>query len=198
MKSAKSDELWRFYNKRDQNFDVTGTDFAVYTANNIYMIKKEILLVEDSSDFRQIVRKIFSTFLPEYNVKSFQGADELYRYMILQSSDDYEGRRPALIILDLKLPNINGVELLKLLRQTPANKVTDWKTIPVVMLSSSDRQEDVNKCYQAGASSYLVKPMDFEDLRKLLETVCFYWLDLNKVTGKISRVAPDASQIDSM
>ena len=170
----------------------------MYIANNNEMMKKEIFLVEDSSDFRQIVRRIFSTYLPEHHVRSFQGADELYRYMILQSADDYDGRRPAMIILDLGLPNINGIELLKLLRQTPANKITDWKTIPVVMMSSSDRQEDINKCYQAGASSYLVKPMDFEDLRKLLETVCFYWLDLNKVTGKISEAVRDASQIDSV
>ena len=151
-------------------------------------MKKEIFLVEDSSDFRQIVRRIFSTYLPEHHVRSFQGADELYRYMILQSSDEYGGRRPSLIILDLKLPNINGIELLKLLRQTPANAITDWKTIPVVMLSSTDRQEDINECYQAGASSYLVKPMELESLQKLLETVCYYWVDLNKVTCEIPNV----------
>ena len=58
----------------------------------------------------------------------------------------------------------------------------------VVMLSATDRQEDINKCYQAGASSYLVKPINFDDLRKLLETICFYWIDLNKVAGKIPEV----------
>lgn len=163
------------------------------------MIKKEIFLVEDSSDFRQLVRTVFNKFLPEYNVRSFQGAQELYNYMILQSSDDYKGRRPVLIILDLQLPNIDGNEILKLLRQTPANKVTDWQTIPVVMLSATDRQEDINRCYQAGASSYLVKPMDFEDLRILLETICRYWVDLNRLSeSKVAASVPARGKIDGL
>ena len=143
---------------------------------------KEIFLVEDSSDFRQLVRTIFNKFLSDYHVRFFQGADELYRYMVLQSADHYIGRRPALVILDLNLPLIDGHELLKLLRQTPSNKVTDWTTIPIVMLSSAERQSDINKCYHDGASSFLVKPMDLNELRMLLETVCRYWVDFNRLS----------------
>ncbi|OJV19185.1 MAG: hypothetical protein BGO21_21030 [Dyadobacter sp. 50-39] len=144
------------------------------------MSKREIYLVEDSSDFRQLVRGIFTKFLPDYHVRFFQGAQELYQYMVLQSAEQFKGRRPGLIILDLQLPAINGFELLKLVRQTPANTETDWKTIPIVILSGAGRQEDVNRCYQAGANSFFVKPVEFEELHTLLETMCRYWIDYNR------------------
>ncbi|GGH35063.1 response regulator [Dyadobacter endophyticus] len=145
------------------------------------MSKKEIYLVEDSSDFRQLLRGIFTKFLPEYHVRFFQGGQELYQYMVFQSAEQFQGRRPALIILDLQLPNINGVELLKLIRQTPGNSETEWKTIPAVILSGSTSQDDINHCYQAGANSYFVKPIDFEELQTLLKTLCRYWIDYNRL-----------------
>ncbi|WP_439582023.1 response regulator [Dyadobacter bucti] len=146
-------------------------------------MQKEIYLVEDSSDFRQLVRSIFNHFLPEYHIRSFQGARELYQYMVLQSDDEYTGRRPALIILDLKMYTIDGIELLKLIRQTPSNAFTEWKAIPVIMLSGSAHQDDINKCYQAGANSFFIKPVDFEELKKLLATVCRYWVDYNRLAS---------------
>lgn len=155
------------------------------------MSKKEIYLVEDSSDFRQLVRGIFVKFLPEYHVRFFQGAQELYQYMVLQSAEQFKGRRPALIILDLQLPNMSGLELLKLVRQTPPNTETEWKTIPVVILSGSARQEDINRCYQAGANSFFIKPVEFEELHTLLETMCRYWIDYNRLatTGISNQIA---------
>ncbi|MGV3600836.1 MAG: response regulator [Dyadobacter fermentans] len=144
------------------------------------MSKKEIYLVEDSSDFRQLVRGIFTKFLPDYHVRFFQGAQELYQYMVLQSAEQFKGRRPALIILDHELPTINGFELLKLVRQTPANAETVWKTLPIVILSGTARQEDINRCYQAGANSFFIKPPDFEELHVMLDTLCRYWIDYNR------------------
>jgi CheY-like chemotaxis protein len=145
------------------------------------MMQKEIFFVEDSSDFRQIVRTIFAKFLPEYHIRSFLGAQELYKYMIFQSDENFKGRRPALIILDLKMPTIDGFQALKMLRQTPSNAVTQWETIPVVMLSAMAGQEDINKCYNAGATSFLIKPVDFEELKGLLAQICHYWVDQNKL-----------------
>lgn len=144
-------------------------------------IQKEIFIVEDSSDFRQIVRTIFAQFLPEYNIRSFMGAHELYKYMVFQSDENFNGRRPVLIILDLKMPTLNGLEVLKMLRQTPANAVTVWDTIPIVMLSGTANQTDINNCYQAGATSFFVKPADFESLKQLLVKICHYWSDDNKL-----------------
>ncbi len=141
------------------------------------MSSKEIYLVEGSGEFRQLARSVFTKFLPDYRVRFFQGAHELYQYMVLQSAEQFKGRRPGLIIIDLELPAINGFDLLKLVRQTPPNTETDWKTIPIVILSSTARQEDIDRCYQAGANSFFVKPVDFEELHTFLVTMCRRWID---------------------
>jgi CheY-like chemotaxis protein len=150
-------------------------------------MKKEIFLVEDSPDFRQIARMLFTQYLPDYHIRSFLGAKELYQYMLLQSGDDYSGRRPVLIILDLNLERISGIELLRLIRQTPSNNATVWRHIPVVMLSPAANQEAIDKCYQAGASSFFVKPTDFDDLKKMFLTMCHYWIDYNYLASSASQ-----------
>ncbi|MCE7042855.1 response regulator [Dyadobacter sp. CY312] len=157
-------------------------------------MQKEIFIVEDSSDFRQIVRMIFTRFLPDYHVRFFQGVAELYKYMVLQSDENYKGRRPALIIMDLKMPTINGFEAVKMLRQTPSNVVTHWQTIPVVMLSSMASQEDINKCYQIGATSFFIKPVDFDELKQLLVHMCHYWVDHNKLAITYTNTRPSTDR----
>ncbi|NIJ54321.1 response regulator [Dyadobacter arcticus] len=145
------------------------------------MDKKEVYLVEDSADYRFLVRNVFNKFLPNYHLRFFQGAQELYQFLILQSAPEYKGRRPGVIILDLKLPAIDGYELLKLIRQTPDNEITQWKTVPVVILTAGCQDRDIEKCYKAGANSFMIKPIDIEELRHLLETICHYWIDYNQM-----------------
>lgn len=145
------------------------------------MDQKDIYLVDDSADQRLLVRTIFKQFLPNYHLRSFQGGMELYQFLVLQSSPEYSGRRPGLIVMDLKMPSIDGLELLKLIRKTPDNGFTRWSTIPVVILTNSRDPEDVHRCYEAGASSFVTKPIEFEALRYLLETICHYWIDYNRL-----------------
>lgn len=142
--------------------------------------KKELYIVDDSADHRFVVENIFSKFLPQYSVRFFEGAQDLYHFLILQSAPDYNGKHPGLIILDLKMPAINGYELLKLLRQTPDNEKTQWKSLPVVMMSSEEAPQEISQCYQAGANSYLTKPLIFEELLEVMKATCQYWLDFNR------------------
>lgn len=141
--------------------------------------KKELYIVDDSADHRFLVQNIFQKFLPQYPVRFFSGAEELYNFLILQSGQDYNGTVPGLIILDLRMPLFGGYELLKLLRQTPDNEHTQWKTLPIIMMSGEGTPQDITLCYQAGASSFLTKPVEFQDLRTTLETICHYWMDFN-------------------
>ncbi|MBE9463761.1 response regulator [Dyadobacter subterraneus] len=141
--------------------------------------KKEIYIVEDSADYRQLLRMIFTKSLPDYPLRFFQGGSELYQFMILQSSETYTGRIPGLIIMDLNLPIISGTDMITLVRQTPPNKNTNWNGIPIIILSNITAQEQVNKCYQVGADSYFVKPADAQELQALLKTICHYWIDHN-------------------
>jgi CheY-like chemotaxis protein len=155
------------------------------------MDQKEIYLVDDSADHRLLVRTVFKQFLPDYHIRSFQGGMELYQFLVLQSSSDYVGRRPALIVMDLKMPSIDGLELLKLIRKTPDNVITKWSTLPVVILTNSSSPEDIQSCYDAGASSFVTKPLEFEALRYLLETICHYWIDYNRLPAMDGQHVPD-------
>ncbi|CAN2039921.1 Response regulator Rcp1 [Candidatus Magnetomoraceae bacterium gMMP-15] len=82
---------------------------------------------------------------------------------------------PKLILLDLKLPKINGIEVLKAIRSDPSTK-----SIPVVVLTSSQLEKDIKECYELGVNSYIVKPVDFEQFTKVVSNMGFYWLLINE------------------
>lgn len=81
---------------------------------------------------------------------------------------------PALILLDLKLPRLDGREVLERLRADPRTRL-----IPVVIFTSSDEPTDLEGCYEAGANSYIRKPVDFDRFSQLLRQVAEYWLEVN-------------------
>ena len=91
----------------------------------------------------------------------------------------YAGRRlengPKVILLDLKLPKIDGIDVLKRLKSDPRTKM-----IPVVVLTSSREQRDVVESYQLGVNSYIVKPVNFEGFAEAVRDLGFYWLLLNQ------------------
>jgi CheY-like chemotaxis protein len=82
---------------------------------------------------------------------------------------------PMLVLLDLKLPRKSGHEVLEWLRQQP-----NLKRLPVVVLTASSESSDVNRAYDLGANSYLVKPVTFDALVEMVKTLNLYWLILNK------------------
>ncbi len=82
---------------------------------------------------------------------------------------------PRVILLDLKMPKVNGMEVL---RQVRADKRTS--KIPVVVLTSSKEDPDIKACYELGVNSYIVKPVDFDNFLKAVEELGFYWLLLNQ------------------
>ena len=80
------------------------------------------------------------------------------------------------MLLDVKLPKVDGIEVLQTVRATP-----DLQTIPVVMLTSSPERRDIARCYAAGANSYIVKPVDFDQLIDVVSTTIVYWMLYNHV-----------------
>jgi CheY-like chemotaxis protein len=82
----------------------------------------------------------------------------------------------GLILLDLKLPKVNGFEILQALKERSA-----FKTLPVVVLSSSNQDRDVQKSYALGANGYVQKPVDFDQFRGVIRRIIAYWLDTNLV-----------------
>jgi CheY-like chemotaxis protein len=84
------------------------------------------------------------------------------------------GRPPALILLDLKMPGLDGIDVLKFIRTREQTRY-----IPVVMLSSSNLEEDLKATYDAGANSFLYKAPDLSEFTEILTATLYYWIDLN-------------------
>lgn len=83
--------------------------------------------------------------------------------------------RPVVILLDLKMPKVNGLEVLKVLKNHQ-----QFKTIPVIVLTTSSEHSDVHAAYQLGANSYIVKPVDFEKFLEVAKHIDLYWRVLNR------------------
>lgn len=91
----------------------------------------------------------------------------------------YIGRKnenPAVLLLDLKMPRLNGIEVLRTIKSDPA-----LKTIPVVVLTSSREESDLKECYELGVNAYVVKPVEFGDFMAAVKTLGAFWAVLNEV-----------------
>lgn len=136
----------------------------------------EILLVEDNpNDVRLTLRAFKQYDLVKYIDVVRDGAEALeYLFCTGAHTDRRIEDHPKVILLDVKLPKVNGLEVL---RQIKADART--RPIPVVMLSSSSVDRDLLESYQLGANSYIVKPVDFDQFNEVARLVGMYWLLLN-------------------
>ena len=134
-----------------------------------------ILLVDDSeTDVALTLRALRKHHLANTIVVAKDGVEALE--LLLPATGSLEERLiPRVIMLDLKLPRVNGIEVL---RQLKADERT--RSIPVVVLTSSNQTPDIATCYQLGANSYIVKPVDFESFARAISEIGLYWLLLNQ------------------
>lgn len=142
------------------------------------MIKDvEILLVEDSMyDAELTIRALYKNNSANNLVHLKDGADALdFIFAKGEYSDRKSCKKPKIIFLDLNMPKVGGLEVLQ---QLKSNEHT--KSIPVVILTSSKEDPDVKKCYELGANSYVVKPVDFENFQKAIAELGFYWIIVNQ------------------
>jgi two-component system, response regulator len=137
----------------------------------------DILLVEDSQDDATFFVEALKEVSPRALLQiARDGAEALA--ILFGERDSYAALpmvRPRLIVLDLKLPKVGGMEVLRRLRSNPQTR-----TIPIVVLSSSNERRDLSESYQLGVNSYLVKPMDFDEFTELVHTLGAYWLRFNQ------------------
>ncbi len=132
-----------------------------------------ILLVEDNPDLAQLARYALAGAAPAARVQ--HAADGKQALAALADATARPGgRRPDLVLLDLKLPGMEGTGVLSRMRDDPA-----LQHVPVVILSSCSSPEDIQRAYAAGANSYVVKPVEFTDLKTTIESVASYWLSTN-------------------
>ena len=141
------------------------------------MNRKNILLVEDNpSDVKLTKRALEQNQITNELIVAEDGAEALD---YLFATGRYAGREvrdlPAVVLLDLKLPRIDGLEVLKKIR---ANEHT--RLMPVVILTSSDQEVDMIASYNLGANSYIRKPVDYKQFTDAVRTLGMYWLLLNE------------------
>jgi len=130
----------------------------------------DILLVEDDPNDAELTQRAFRKSDLDVRLTIVRDGAEALDYL-------FGGKpRPKVVLLDLKLPKIDGIDVLRRIR---AGERT--RTIPVVVLTSSQEERDIVECYELGANSYVVKPVDFDRFYRTVSDIGAYWLVLNKL-----------------
>jgi two-component system response regulator len=139
--------------------------------------KVEILLVEDNPhDAELTIRALKKANLANQLIHLRDGAEALdFLYGKGLYADRNIGNRPKVILLDIKMPKVDGIEVLRQLKLHE-----DTRTIPVVIMTSSKEEQDIITSYDLGVNSYVVKPVDFEGFAKAVSELGFYWLITNQ------------------
>ncbi len=147
---------------------------------------RDILLVEDNPDDVELTMRAFKKSMVTNKVVVARDGVEALDYLFRTGM--HKGRNPnknpALVLLDLKLPRVDGLEVLKRMRKDERTK-----TVPVVILTSSREETDVVSGYSLGANSYVRKPISFEEFVKTVSQLAQYWLIVNEP-------APDSARGD--
>jgi len=130
------------------------------------MLKKKlnILLIEDNIIEVMKMDRTISLLKLKHNITKAKTADEAFE--ILKQKESF----PDIILLDLNMPKISGIEFLSTLKSND-----NLKHIPTIILTTSDNENDLNKCYKIGVSGYILKPLKYEDYVKKIEIVLSYW-----------------------
>jgi len=137
----------------------------------------DLLLVEDNPYDAELTLSALRQKNLANNLEHVEDGAEALDFIYARGK--FESRKgkplPRLILLDLKMPKVNGIEVIEKLKADPLTK-----TIPIVVLTSSAEDPDIKRCYALGVNSYIVKPVDFEDFIAAIIDVGMYWLLLNK------------------
>lgn len=138
----------------------------------------EILLVEDNDHDAEMALRALKKNKISNKVIRLKDGEEALEFLF--GTGDFEGRnihnQPRVILLDLKMPKVDGLEVLKAVR---ANK--DTEKIPIVMLTSSKEERDVVEGYKLGVNSFIVKPVEFNSFMEAVKEIGFYWVILNEL-----------------
>ena len=137
----------------------------------------EILLVEDNPNDVELALHALKRANLSNPIHVVRDGAEALDFIFATGQYSHRNIRngPKVVLLDLKLPKVNGLEVLKRIRSNP-----DTKVIPVVALTSSHEDRDLRECYEFGINSYIVKPVDFEQFTEAVRQVGSYWLLLNQ------------------
>ncbi len=135
-----------------------------------------IMLVEDNEDHAELVMRTLESHHIANKIKRFMDGQTALDYLFRRGeyASAESSPRPHMILLDLRLPRVDGLEVLRQIKEE-----TVLKNIPVVILTTSEAEKDVARAYEHHVNSYLVKPVGFEEFNRLMKDLGFYWLGWN-------------------
>ena len=138
----------------------------------------DVLLVEDNINDAELTIRELRKHRMANNLVHVKDGEEALDFVF--GNGKFAGSRdilypPKVVLLDIQMPKLNGIEVLKKIRSDDRTRIT-----PVVILTSSNQDPDIHTCYELGANSYIVKPVDFDRFSEAIRNLGFYWLLLNQ------------------
>lgn len=150
------------------------------TKNSEYVRRIEILLIEDNEADIDLTKEAIKEFKILNNLHVVKNGEDALKF-IYKEGEYSQKPRPDLILLDLNLPKVNGLEVLEDMK-----KHEDLRSIPVVVLTTSSAEEDIVKSYKLQASCYIKKPLDLNEFFKVVKTFGNFWFSIVKYPNKES------------
>lgn len=131
-----------------------------------------IMLIEDDLVDAKTVKRVFDSHHSAHELRIMTGGTAALAYLGVHAAAPHDGDRPRpeLILLDLNMPGMSGLEFLAIIKGHPA-----WSTIPVIVLSTSDLESDIQASYQGGVSGYFIKPLEYAQFAHTLQSILHYW-----------------------
>lgn len=137
----------------------------------------DILLVEDSAEDMELTLHALRREHLANSIFTVRDGEEALEFLFCNGNHSQRkfDQPPRLVLLDLKLPKVSGLEVLKRIKQDPRTRL-----IPVVVLTSSKEERDLVESYSLGANSYIQKPVDFDQFREMVKSAGLYWMVINQ------------------
>ena len=145
------------------------------SALSLLHVQPVVLLVDDDDDDVRFIKKAIQSTVPQ--AKVLRAKDGLEAMTMLRQQAPFDqSPRPTLVLLDLNMPKMNGFEVLQAIKSEP-----DLETIPVVILSTSDDDHDIAKCYALRANCYVTKPAQLREFRDVVSAIGNFWLNVARM-----------------
>lgn len=138
--------------------------------------EKVVVVIDDDPNDVEFFMEALSFIYEKKLIKVFNDSEIASKYLTdIDKSMDKDEKMPTLVLVDINMPIVNGFEILKKIKSS--NKL---KLIPVVMFSTTKRKNDIEKCYELGANAYVIKPIQFNELKEAVEKIFSFWIGCNQ------------------
>lgn len=143
---------------------------------NMVISPSRLLVVEDDPNDVELIRLALEDYPFINQMDVAEDGEQALLYLFGQNGDVAPSRPlPRMILLDLKLPKVDGIQVLEAIRQHPRTQ-----NLVVVVMTSSAENQDIEACYELGVNSYVIKPLDFQRFQEVSQQVGLYWMQINQ------------------